>query len=202
MNETDHLKHSHFEDALALLNGTLFISLGIAMFNKAGLLTGGTAGFAFLIHYASSLSFGWAFFLLNLPFYYLAMKRMGWVFTAKTFCAVSLVAVFSSLHGYFMQFTTSNAYYAAVMGGLLIGGGFLILFRHQASLGGMNILTLYLQDKYGISAGKLQMAIDLLIVLLSFFVIDSDKIAASIVGAVAVNVVIALNHRKGRYMSV
>lgn len=101
-----------------------------------------------------------------------------------------------------MQFTTSNAYYAAVMGGLLIGGGFLILFRHQASLGGMNILTLYLQDKYGISAGKLQMAIDLLIVLLSFFVVDSDKIAASIVGAVAVNVVIALNHREGRYMSV
>ncbi|WP_308428991.1 hypothetical protein [Formosimonas limnophila] len=46
------------------------------------------------------------------------------------------------------------------------------------------------------------MAIDLLIVLLSFFVIDSDKIAASIVGAVAVNVVIALNHRKGRYLSV
>ena len=46
-----HLAHSVIEDILAILTGTLFVSLGIALFNQAGLLTGGTAGLAFLVHY-------------------------------------------------------------------------------------------------------------------------------------------------------
>jgi len=55
--------HSLFEDILALLIGAIFVSLGIAMFNQAGLLTGGTAGLAFLIHYATKIPFGMAFFV-------------------------------------------------------------------------------------------------------------------------------------------
>ena len=46
-------RHTLFEDAQALLTGTLFISLAVMLFNHAGLLTGGTAGLAFLLHYAS-----------------------------------------------------------------------------------------------------------------------------------------------------
>ncbi|WP_407062235.1 hypothetical protein [Caldimonas mangrovi] len=42
-------RHSFFEDAQALVTGTLFISLGVAMYN--------TAGLAFLLHYASGMSF-------------------------------------------------------------------------------------------------------------------------------------------------
>lgn len=42
----------------------------------------------------------------------------------------------------------------AVIGGLLMGTGMLILFRHKASLGGFNVLVLYLQEKYGWRAGR------------------------------------------------
>jgi uncharacterized membrane-anchored protein YitT (DUF2179 family) len=56
------IPHSLLEDVLAILTGTLFVSLGIALFNQAGLLTGGTAGLAFLIHYRTGLSFGTSFF--------------------------------------------------------------------------------------------------------------------------------------------
>ena len=41
--------HTLIEDILAILIGTLFVSFGIAMFKQAGLLTGSTAGLAFLI---------------------------------------------------------------------------------------------------------------------------------------------------------
>jgi uncharacterized membrane-anchored protein YitT (DUF2179 family) len=195
-------RHTLVEDVLAILIGSLFVSFGIVMFNQAGLLTGGTAGLAFLIHYASGIAFGPVFFVINLPFYILAFKRMGWHFTIKTFCAVALVSLFSALHPQFVQFGALMPFYVAVMGGSLMGAGFLILFRHQASLGGVNILSLYLQDKYGIRAGKLQMAVDLAIVLASLFLVSVTALLASIVGAVALNLVIALNHRPGRYMAV
>ncbi|MEO8170470.1 MAG: YitT family protein [Oxalobacteraceae bacterium] len=194
--------HSLFEDILALLIGAIFVSLGIAMFNQAGLLTGGTAGLAFLIHYATNISFGVAFFVINLPFYVLALRRMGWRFTLKTFCAVALVSVFSGLHPQFVQFNALTPFYVAIIGGFLMGTGFIVLFRHQASLGGVNILSLYLQDKYGIRAGKLQMAIDVAIVLASLLVVNLTALLASMLGAVALNLVIMLNHRPGRYMAV
>lgn len=194
--------HSLFEDILALFIGTLFVSLGIAMFNQAGLLTGGTAGLAFLIHYLTKISFGAVFFVINLPFYFLAVRRMGWRFTVKTFCAVALVAVFSGLHPQFVHLTTSTPLYVAVIGGFLMGTGFIVLFRHQASLGGVNILALYLQGKYGIRAGKLQMAVDVMIVLASLLVVNLTALLASMLGAVALNLVIMLNHRPGRYMAV
>lgn len=196
------LHHTLSEDVLAILIGSLFISFGIVMFNQAGLLTGGTAGLAFLIHYASGIAFGPIFFVINLPFYLLAIKRMGWQFTLKTFCAVGLVSLFSGLHPHFVQFSPLTPFYVAVIGGSLMGAGFLILFRHHASLGGVNILALYLQDRYGLRAGKLQMSVDVAIVLASLLLVSFTALLASVVGAVALNLVIALNHRPGRYMAV
>lgn len=198
----NQLKHNLLEDVLALFTGTLLISLGLSMFNQMGLLTGGTAGLSFLIHYSTKVSFGTLFFLINLPFYYLAFKKMGWLFTIKTFCAVALVSLFSSIHPNFIQISATTPFYAAIMGGLLMGVGFIVLFRHQASLGGVNILALYLQDHRGIRAGKVQMYVDLVILMASFFIVDMPLILASIVGVIIMNLSIMLNHRPGRYMSV
>ncbi|CAN5713673.1 YitT family protein [soil metagenome] len=193
--------HSLFEDVLAIFTGTLFVSLGVAMFNQVGLLTGGTAGLSFLIHYRTGLSFGLVFFLINLPFYWLAWRRMGWRFTLKTFCSVALVSVMSGLHPKLLTLNALTPFYVAVIGGLLMGVGFIVLFRHHASLGGINILALYLQDKHGIRAGKLQMGIDIVIVMTSLLVVSPMALVASILGAVVLNLAIALNHRPDRYIA-
>ncbi|VGP75672.1 hypothetical protein SB00610_03678 [Klebsiella quasipneumoniae subsp. similipneumoniae] len=136
----EKLTHTWLEDALALLFGTLMISFGIILFRQAGALTGGTAGMAFLIHYATHLPFGVVFFAINLPFYWLSVRRMGAAFTLKTFCAVGLVSLFSDLHGYFIHVDRLNPYYATLFGNIMVGIGFVVLFRHKASLGGVNIL--------------------------------------------------------------
>src|SRR5471032_1738279 len=90
--------HTALEDVLAIVIGTLMVSFGVVMLRQVGALTGGTAGMAFLAHYLTQVSFGTAFFIINLPFYYLSIRRMGWQFTLKTFSAVALVSVFSDLH--------------------------------------------------------------------------------------------------------
>ncbi|PWC16931.1 YitT family protein [Brenneria corticis] len=196
---TEKLSHTPLEDILAILIGTLMVSFGIILLRQAGALTGGTAGMAFLLHYLTHVSFGTAFFLLNLPFYYLAIRRMGWKFTIKTFCAVALVSLFSDLHPLFIHFDRLNPFYATLFGNLIMGLGFIVLFRHKASLGGVNILALYLQDKYRLRAGKFQMAVDIVIVLTSLFVVSIPMLIASILGAIILNLIIAMNHRPGRY---
>jgi uncharacterized membrane-anchored protein YitT (DUF2179 family) len=187
---------------LALLAGTLFVALGVVLFRHAGLLTGGTAGIAFLLHYATGWNFSLVFFAINLPFYWLALRRMGGVFTVKTVTAVTLMALFAEALPHWLGIATLSTPFAAVMGGLLAGTGMLILFRHRASLGGFNVLVLYLQETRGWRAGHLQMGLDVSIVLVSLWVVPWPQIAWSVLGALAMNLTLAINHRPGRYMAV
>ena len=143
--ETERVRrHTLFEDAQALFTGTLFVSLALIMFRQAGLMTGGTAGAAFLLHYATGLSFGPLFFVLNLPFYGFAWKRMGLEFTLKTFLSVGLLSLMTSWSPALFAIERLHPAYAAVLGGLLLGSGCLFLARHHASLGGATIVSLYL----------------------------------------------------------
>lgn len=186
----------------ALLTGTLFVALGVILFRHTGLLTGGTAGLAFLIHYATGWNFSLVFFAINLPFYGLAYQRMGLVFTLKTFAAVALLAVFAQWVPQWIAFGEVATGFAAVAGGLLMGAGMLMLFRHRSSLGGFNVLALFLQERFGWRAGKVQMAFDCAIVLAAMALVGWSQIAWSIVGAVVLNLTLAINHRPGRYMAV
>ena len=194
--------HTTIEDTLALFTGVLLISVGVAFFTSAGLLTGGTAGLAVLLHYATGISFGKLFFVLNLPFYWLAWRKMGRAFTFKTFLAILLLSVLTELQSRFLQINNLQPLYAAIAGGLITGTGFLVLFRHRCSLGGVGILALYLQDRYGWRAGKVQMGVDCSIVALALFTVQPMQVLWSIVGAVALNLVLAMNHRPGRYTAV
>ena len=196
------LAHRPYEDAQALLIGTLFVALGVSMFGYTGLLTGGTAGVAFLIHYATGWNFGAVFFVINLPFYALAWRRMGKAFALKTFAAVGLLSLLVYLLPKVIAFQLLNPAFAAVMGGLLMGTGMLMLFRHRASLGGLNLLVLYLQEKMGWRAGKVQMLFDCAIVLSATAFIDWRLIALSVGGAIVLNLTLAVNHRPGRYMTI
>jgi uncharacterized membrane-anchored protein YitT (DUF2179 family) len=192
-------QHTYFEDAQAMIIGTLLVALGVTLYTSAGLLTGGTAGLAFLAQYTTQFSFGQIFFVINLPFYLLAIRQMGWEFTIKTFISVLLVSLFAEITPLLINFDSLNKVYASIVGGFLMGSGFLMLFRHNASLGGLNILAKYMAQKYNISMGKFQMAIDCIIVFLAIFVMDWTLIAISLLGAIALNIIIAVNHKPGRY---
>ena len=192
-------RHSVFDDAQGIFTGTLFVSLALLMFNQAGLLTGGTAGLAFVLHYAIGVSFGKLFFLVNLPFYWFSWKRMGREFTLKTFLAVGLLSLLTEWSPQVFEIAQIHPLYAAMVGGLLLGSGALFLARHRASLGGATIVSLYLQEKHGFRAGKAQMAIDSVVVLLALLVVPAQRVAYSILAAVLMSLFLWVNHKPGRY---
>lgn len=193
------LRHRVHEDLLALVAGCLFVALGLVLFRAAGLVTGGTAGIALLAHHVSGVEFGLLFFCVNLPFYLFSWRRQGLRFVLRTLCAVTLLALLVRWLPQMLRVEVQSALVASVAGGLLAGTGMLILFRHGASLGGVNALVLYLQDRGLVSAGRAQLVIDTAIVLLSAIWLDGAALAASVLATAVLNLTLALNHRPGRY---
>ena len=194
--------HSLLEDIQGLLTGCLFVALGVCLFREAGLFTGGTTGVAFLTHYLLGYPLGAVLFVINLPFYVFGWRRLGHLFTFKTFAAVGLLSAYVELLPQWIGFEHLNPLFAAVMAGLLAGTGILILIRHGASLGGVSIMAIYFQKTRGWRAGHVQMAVDFVILLAVFAVADAHKALLSLLGALALNVVIGVNHRTDRYYGV
>ncbi|MDM7930704.1 YitT family protein [Tabrizicola sp.] len=198
---TDPKKHSLIEDAQGIVYGASMAGFGLVILTHLGLVTGQTAGLAVLIAYMTGWGFGPVFFAINLPFYVLGYLRMGLGFTVKTFAAVALVSALSLWLPGQISFATLNPWVGAVLFGFLSGSALLALFRHGASLGGIGIVALMLQDRLGWRAGWVQLGFDAMLFALAFAVIEARLVLISFLGALVVNLVIAINHRRDRYVA-
>ena len=195
-------RHTPLEDAQGLVVGCLLCALGLEFLTASGLVTGQTAGLAVLIAYASGWAFGPVFFVINLPFYALAAARMGRAFTLKTFAAVALLSGFTMVLPHLVSFDRLDPVAAALLFGVTAGAGLLALFRHGASLGGVGIVAVYLQDRIGWKAGWVQLAFDAVLFAAALAVLDDWRLVAiSLLGAATVNAIIAVNHRRHRYIA-
>jgi uncharacterized membrane-anchored protein YitT (DUF2179 family) len=193
--------HRFYEDIIALFCAGVMVSLGVTLFNSNQLITGGTAGLAIIGMHLTSLSFGVLFFLINVPFYYIAWTQLSKRFTVNTFISVTIVSLMTDYMPMFIHIDNVHPLFAAVVGGMLIGVGVLIMFRHKSSLGGLGILALYLQNKYSIRAGNFGLLIDTLILSSSLLLFPFELVLLSVMGAIALNVLIAVNHKPGRYQA-
>lgn len=198
---TGTARHSLIEDSQGLAYGVTMAAVAIVLLTHLGLVTGQTAGLAVLISYATGWAFGVVFFVINIPFYYLGYRKMGLAFTVKTFVAVAALSALTLwLPGYF-AFGAVNPWLGAVIFGLMSGSALLALFRHGASLGGIGILGLILQDRFGWRAGWVQLGFDALLFGVALTILEPASVAVSFLGAVVVNLVIAINHRRDRYIA-
>lgn len=194
-------RHSPVEDALALVVGTALVALSVQFLQASELITGQIAGLSLVLSYWGDWPFGVVFFVLNLPFYFFAIARMGWTFTVKTFIAVALLSGFAEAMARIVSLDVAHPALAAFMAGVTAGTGLLVLFRHGATLGGVGIMALYVQDRLGIRAGFIQLGFDALVFALAIFLFPAPTVAWSLAGAVLLNVIIAMNHRRDRYVA-
>lgn len=193
-------RYTLLEDAQGLLVSIVQGAFGILLLRTAGLVTGGTAGLALLISYATGWTFGWVFFLVNLPFYAFAWWKKGRVFAAKSFAAVTAVSWLAEALPNWITITNLHPALAAILFGVIAGVGLLGLFRHGSSLGGVSIVAVILQDATGIRAGWVQLGWDACLFAVSLFILSPEQVLWSLLGAVVLNFVIAMNHRRDWYL--
>ena len=72
----------------------------------------------------------------------------------------------------------------------------------RASLGGLGILAVYLQDRFGWRAGLVQLAFDMVVLAAAFAVAAPFIVLCSVIGAVVLNLFLTINHRSDRYVAV
>lgn len=195
-------RHSALDDVQGILAGVLMGALGLMFLRDAGLVTGQTAGLALIASYWSGWDLGLCFLVINLPFWALALLRVGWRFALKTLAAVALLSALVDHGPAWVTVGPTHPAAAATIGGVAAGLGLLALFRHGGSLGGIGVLGLWLQDRFGFRAGWTQMLVDVGVFALAAFVVDPWSLMWSALGAVLLNLMIALNHRRDRYIAI
>lgn len=192
--------HSALDDAQGLAYGSFMAALCVVILTHLGFGTGQTSGAALLISYATG--WGWApvFFVINIPFYWIGYKRFGAVFVAKSLFAVTLTSALAAILPNYIKFSELNPALGAAMIGAFTGSALIALFRHGASLGGIGIVGLYIQDATGFRAGWVQLIFDAFIFAIALFMLDPWAVAWSFLGALVANLTIAINHRRDRYV--
>lgn len=194
------IRHTPVEDAQGLATGVVMCTMGLVILTHLGLITGQTAGLAVVISYLTGLSFGPVFFVINLPFYLFAIRAMGWEFTLKSLACVAVLSLATELVPLGFAIERLDPVLGTVMFGVVTGIGLLAIFRHKASLGGLGVVALWIQDRYGIRAGYIQLGFDAVLFAAAAFLFPLSVVMYSLLGAVVLNALIAFNHRRDWYV--
>ncbi|WP_088035515.1 YitT family protein [Evansella clarkii] len=175
---------------LNMILGCLIVSFGIFILQSSEIITGGTAGLALSLSYTAAASFALMFLLINIPFYVLAFFKMGWKFTISTIFAVTLLSGMSEI----VQLLPAAAMHplaGAVIGGTIIGLGLSLLFMNGSSLGGANILSLFLQQKYGWDPGRTLFIFDFLVILTGLYSVGLIRGIYSVISVIFISLIIS-----------
>jgi uncharacterized membrane-anchored protein YitT (DUF2179 family) len=139
--------------ALLTLGNAIFVVALNGVLVPQGFLTGGVLGLALCVHYLTpALSIGLLNLILNLPLYWL-----GWKHVSRRFMLYTAYGIFSfSFLAETLRIPPLQVHeplLAAVLAGIIGGLGCGIYLRSAGSAGGLDILSVYLNKRFGLRPG-------------------------------------------------
>jgi uncharacterized membrane-anchored protein YitT (DUF2179 family) len=202
--DTKFLSKDNIIDLSFIIIGGVLSSIGVNMFLvNAKLLSGGVTGLALISQYLFKIQAGYMVFLLNIPLFFISVKKLEKKFTIYSLVgmiAFSLSLILTKPISNILHINDELLYclYGGVING--IGGG--IVFAHNGSTGGFDIITMLIKRKYSnLNIGKISFGINLIIVCFGAIVfglpIALYTLTAMYVTSIVVdNVVKGLNQTK------
>jgi uncharacterized membrane-anchored protein YitT (DUF2179 family) len=166
------------QKALAILIGSLFLSIGINFFLVPfELLDGGIIGIGLIINYLIGLKAGLAIIFLSIPVFILA-----WIYNRAYF--------FNSLHGMLFSSLSIDLLFpfqekfssviqlspisSSIIGGIFVGVGIGIMLRFETSTGGTDLIAQFLSENYHINVGVMIFIIDALVICAGGLLLSED----------------------------
>lgn len=192
-------RHSALDDAYGLFTGIALAATGIAILDKSGLITGGIAGMALLGSFISPYPTSVLVPAINVPFLMFAFFTMGRNFTLKSVLVSFGLGAGVQVVTPALNTTGIDPGLGWVIGGTLLGMGILCLARHNASMGGTGSVVLWIQRRFSINAGISQLVCDCILFIIAMIYLPGEKLVWSLVGTVAMNLVLIIWHKPGRY---
>lgn len=172
---------SIFKQAMFLLLGSLFVSIGVTFFIIPNhLVDGGMIGIALLFSYVWDMNIGLLLVLLSIPIFILVWFYQS-SFVYKSVAGILLTACFINLLGLIHYELALPSLATAILGGFLLGTGVGIMFLVDISSDSLDLFALYLSDIFKLNVGILIFILDALVVGMGFFIISKEEQILSLI---------------------
>ena len=174
--------HQQMKDIFMLFIGVLCYAVGYTAFIlPEKVVMGGVSGLSALIFYATGFPPGYSIWLLNFLMLGIAIKTLSRKFIYRTFIGVTMLAVVVAvLQPFFAAHPVITAgedkFMHVLIGGLMGGIGLGVIYSHNGSTGGTDILIAILNKYFRMSLGRAMQFIDFTIITSSYLLFHSVEL--------------------------
>lgn len=169
----------NMKDFMFIVLGILSYAVGYTAFIlPEKVVMGGVSGLSALIYYATNIPAGISIFVLNITLLIIAFSALTKQFVVRTIIGVIILSLFIGiLQPFFQAYPLITAgedkFMHVLIGGMLGGAGLGIVFSHNGSTGGTDILTVLLNKHFNLSFGRAMQFIDCTIICSSYLLFHS-----------------------------
>jgi uncharacterized membrane-anchored protein YitT (DUF2179 family) len=169
----------NMKDFMFIVFGILSYAVGYTAFIlPERVVMGGVSGLSALIYYATNIPAGISIFVLNITLLIIAFSALTKQFVVRTIIGVLLISLFiGTLQPFFQAYPIITAgedkFMHVLIGGMLGGAGLGIVFSHNGSTGGTDIITVLLTKHFNLSFGRAMQFIDCTIICSSYLLFHS-----------------------------
>ena len=162
-----------FSEYFQILLGIVLASIGLKAFLLPnGFMDGGVTGIALLINKLININISILLIVFSIPFliigYFTVSKRI----ILKSIISIIGLALF--IHFENFEIITEDKFLISIFGGLFLGAGIGIAIRNGAVLDGSEILGIFINDRFGISIGKVILIFNIILFSITAFVISKE----------------------------
>ena len=167
------------KDYLIITFGLFLYAFGwVAFLLPYGIACGGLTGISAIVYYLTNLEMQVTYFTVNFVLVLFAIRILGLKFCIKTIFGFSVLSVI--LWALQIMFKMDNGelpmiigegqgFMACVLGGTFCGVGLGIVFMHQGSTGGTDIIAAIVNKYRSMSMGRVILYCDIVIILSLYF---------------------------------
>lgn len=179
------MKNKQIKNYLYITIGSMLLSLGVVLFFISNnITTGGSPGFALLLHHLTGFSVGSMMLALNIPLLLIGIKYLGKSFALRTIVTILLTSFMVDFLIKVLQVDgiTNNIFLASTFGGIFIGIGVGFILQGNSSAGGSTIIAKIVCANSEVKPGQVILLLDFLIIISSIYIFnDVEKALWSII---------------------
>jgi len=171
-------------DYLYITLGSCLIAIAVTwVFVPSKTVTGGVTGISLLLYHLFTWPVAWTSLAINIPLFWAGYRYLGGrEFALKTLYGILSLTLFLRLTEPFSLYPlTSNLLLASIYGGLLLGAGLGVVFRGRATTGGTDLAARLMQTVTGISAGKMLLVIDGVIIASAGVIFGAERVLYALI---------------------
>lgn len=168
-------------DLFFIFLGILFYAIGYTAFIlPEQVVMGGVSGISALLFYAFKIPAGISIFVLNIVLLLIAIRALTRQFTIRTIIGVAMMSgLIGVLQPFFEDYPLITAgedkFMHVLIGASMAGGGLGLVFSHNGSTGGTDIIIALLNKHFRVSFGRAMQFIDITIICSSYILFHSTE---------------------------